>query len=104
MVMVSSLGTRCIRRVTEANPTLLLRRLWWLWVNVRQIYVRWPAQSSDSKYPRIMTMHLEHNHDVDREAVNAKEAQLGAVSTPMKEPSAKLTGMLCYVGGEIDGG
>eukprot|EP00904_Undaria_pinnatifida_P011758 jgi/Undpi1/7712/HiC_scaffold_23.g10185.m1 len=57
----------------------------------RKINVRWPAQSSDSKYPRITTTHLEHNHDVDREAVNAKEAQLGAVSTPMKEPSAKLT-------------
>eukprot|EP00904_Undaria_pinnatifida_P004777 jgi/Undpi1/142/HiC_scaffold_1.g00141.m1 len=56
-----------------------------------KINVRWPAQSSDSKYPRITTMHLEHNHDVDREAVNAKEAQLGALSTPMMETSAKLT-------------
>eukprot|EP00904_Undaria_pinnatifida_P013661 jgi/Undpi1/9425/HiC_scaffold_27.g11882.m1 len=56
-----------------------------------KIYVRWPAQSSDSKYPRMTTMHLEHNHDVDREAVNAKEAQLGALLTPIKETSAKLT-------------
>eukprot|EP00904_Undaria_pinnatifida_P004019 jgi/Undpi1/13618/HiC_scaffold_9.g03272.m1 len=56
-----------------------------------KINVRWPAQSSDSTYPRITTMHLEHNHDVNREAVNAKEAQLGALSTPMKETSAKLT-------------
>eukprot|EP00904_Undaria_pinnatifida_P008542 jgi/Undpi1/4818/HiC_scaffold_19.g08171.m1 len=56
-----------------------------------RINVRWLSHSSDRKYPRITTMLLEHNHDVDREAVNAKEAQLGALTTPMKETSAKLT-------------
>lgn len=40
-------------------------------------------------------MHLEHNHPVDREAVDIQEAQKGALTTPMKETAAKLTGMLC---------
>eukprot|EP00904_Undaria_pinnatifida_P011840 jgi/Undpi1/7787/HiC_scaffold_23.g10260.m1 len=56
------------------------------------ITARWLLICPVNKHPRLTTMSLEHQHAVDKEAMEIKGQMKAPLSSPMKAAAVKLTG------------